>query len=181
MVLLRLRIAVVGEPTSGKTAYVQMVNSEGVTFPKDYLMTMGCDFVVKEVPLNEEDVVEVTLMDIGGQKLYDRMVPAYMENVTAYFLMYDVSNKTTFETCKKWVKRAQAANKEMIGVLIANKMDLADKCEITDSQGESFAKANNMRFYKCSALRGTGINEPIIDFANFFLEGYRQRIAEMSQ
>lgn len=181
MVLLRLRVAVVGEPTSGKTAFVQMVHSNGVTFPKNYLMTMGCDFVVKEIPIDDENTVEVSLFDVSGQKIYDRMVPTYLEGAYAFILMYDVTNKTTFETCKKWVNAARASNKNMIGFLIANKMDLEDKSEVTDNQAEIFARANQLKFFKCSALRGTGIDEPIAELAQGFLQSYQQRIAELNE
>ena len=47
MVVLRLPIAVVGEATSGKSAYVQMAQSNGTSFPRNYLMTIGCDVVTK--------------------------------------------------------------------------------------------------------------------------------------
>eukprot|EP00796_Vickermania_ingenoplastis_P000914 gene914-541_t len=179
MVVLRLRIAVIGEPTSGKTAFVQMVHTNGSSYPKNYLMTMGCDFVVKEVTLDEETTVELSLFDVAGQKLYDTMTQTYLDHVSAFILVYDISNKTTFETCKRWVTKARNSKKDMMGFLIANKMDLADKAEVTDSQGEIFAKANQLKFFKCSALRGTGINEPIEDLARMFADGYKKRVDEV--
>lgn len=179
MVLLRMRVAVVGEPTSGKTAFVQMVHSNGATFPKNYLMTMGCDFVVKEFQLNEENAVEVSLLDVAGQRLYDRMTSHYLEGASAFILVYDVSNKTTFESCRKWVTKARAVKKDMIGFLVANKMDLADKAEVTDNQAEVFARANQLTFYKCSALRGTGITEPVEELARNFLQSYEKRVGDL--
>ncbi|GET90265.1 GTP-binding protein-like protein [Leishmania tarentolae] len=181
MVLLRLRVAVVGEPTSGKTALVQMVHSNGTVFPKNYLMTMGCDFVVKEFALDEENTVEVSLLDVAGQRLYDRMTSYYLESVSAFILVYDVSNKATFESCRKWVTKARSAKKDMIGFLVANKMDLADKAEVTDNQAEVFARANQLTFFKCSALRGTGTVEPVERLSRMFLEEYQKRIIQLSQ
>lgn len=179
MVVLRLRIAVIGEPTSGKTAFVQMIHSNGTSFPKNYVMTAGCDFVVKEIPLDEETSVELSLLDVAGNKVYDSMVQTYLDKVSAFILLYDVANKTTFETCKRWVTKARASKKDMMGFILANKMDLVDKAEVTDSQGEIFAKANQMKYYKCSALRGTGINEPIEALARMFAEGYKKRVSQM--
>lgn len=179
MTVLRLRVAVVGEPTSGKTAFVQMVHSNGTSFPKTYLMTMGCDFIVKEIPLDEETTVELSLFDVAGSKVYDTMAGTYLNNVSAFILVYDVANRTTFETCKRWVAKAREAKKDMMGFLLANKIDLSEKAEVTDSQGEIFAKNNQMKFYKCSALRGTGIIEPIEDIARMFAEGYKKRVGLM--
>lgn len=179
MVLLRLRVAVVGEPTAGKTAIVQMLHSNGASFPKSYLMTMGCDFVVKEIALDEENTVEVSLLDVAGQRLYDRMTSHYLETVSAFILVYDVSNKTTFELCRKWVTKARAAKKDMTGFLVANKIDLADKAEVTDNQAEVFARANQLTFFKCSALRGTGISEPVEELARNTLQSYQKRVASL--
>lgn len=179
MVLLRLRVALVGEPTSGKTAFAQMVFSNGITFPKNYLMTMGCEFAMKEVAVTEEDTVEVMMLDVAGQKLYDRMTTTYLDTISAFIVMYDVSNKATFELCKKWVAKARAKKPDMIGFLVANKMDLVDKSEVTENQAEIFARANQLKFFKCSALRGVGIAEPIEELARMYLEGYHKRLAQL--
>lgn len=138
---------------------------------------MGCEFVVKEIPLGDETTVELSLFDVAGNKVYESMSSTYLSNVSAFLLVYDVANKTTFETCKRWVTKAREVKKDMMGFLLANKMDMAENAEVTDSQGEIFAANNQMRFFKCSALRGTGINEPIEDLARLFAESYKERVA----
>ncbi|KEG15255.1 small GTP-binding protein [Trypanosoma grayi] len=181
MVYLRLQLAVVGAPTVGKSSFVQMIHSNGVNFPKNYLMTMGCDFVVKEVPVDDESTVEMLIYDVAGQKEYEAMVPTYLEHAAAFILMYDTSNKVTFEACTRWLNVLKLANKGMIGFLVANKTDLADKAEVTDRQGKDLASANQMKFYKCSTLRGVGIREPIEDIAKLYLDAYHKRIEQLSQ
>lgn len=59
------------------------------------------------------------------------------------------------------MNKARAIRHDMPGYLIANKMDLADKAEVTDKQANVFARANRLTFYKCSALRGSNVNEPV--------------------
>mmetsp|Transcript_26364 Transcript_26364/g.30533 ORF Transcript_26364/g.30533 Transcript_26364/m.30533 type:complete len:107 (-) Transcript_26364:41-361(-) len=98
-----------------------------------------------------------------------------MDGASAFLLLYDVSNKATFETCKKWVERARKQNKTLPGILVANKVDLMDKAETTDSQGEIFARANQLRFFKSSALRGVGISEPIEELAKLHVQNYNER------
>ncbi|CCW59533.1 unnamed protein product [Phytomonas sp. EM1] len=181
MVLLRLRVAVVGAPTSGKTAFVQMVHSNGTTFPKKYLMTMGCDFVIKEVRVSEGDSVEVTILDVAGQKLYEQMVPVYLETANAFIVMYDISNRSTFEECEKWVNKLREVRCDLPLLLVANKSDLMDKSEVSDALAQSFAGSHKMKFFKCSALRATGIDEPVETLARQFLENYENRLELLSQ
>ncbi|RNF25970.1 small GTP-binding protein [Trypanosoma conorhini] len=181
MAYLRLQIAVVGAPTVGKSAFVQMIHSNGVTFPKNYLMTTGCDFIVKEVQVDEQNTVELLIFDVAGQKEYETMMPSYVEHAAAFILMYDVSNKVTFEACTRWISAIKHVNNDMIGFLMANKMDLADKSEVTERQGKDFANANQMKFYKCSTLRGVGVREPIEDIARLYLDAYNKRIEQLAR
>ena len=181
MVVLRMKILVVGEATVGKTAYTQMVHSGGVTFPKNYLLTVGAEFSIKEVQLDMSTSVEVFLFDIGGQEAYRRLAPQYVEGAAAFILMYDVSNKATFETCKKWIDVCRKYNKNLPGLLLANKVDLTDKAEVTDSQGEIFSRANQLRFYKSSALRGVGITEPVEELAKLHVDNFNERCRTLSQ
>nr|AAR14145.1 putative GTP-binding protein [Trypanosoma cruzi] len=181
MAYLRLQIAVVGAPAVGKSAFVQMIHSNGMTFPRNYLMTTGCDFVVKEVQVDDENTVEMLIFDIAGQKEYETMVATHVEHAAAIILMYDVSNKVKFEACTRWMNALKHANSGMIGFLIANKMDLVDKAEVTERQGTSLASANQMKFYKCSALRGVGVREPIEDIARLYVDAYHKRIDQLSQ
>lgn len=177
MVNLRLRVAFIGPATSGKTAMVQMIHSNGSTFPRNYNMTTGCDFVVKDMPVDEENSVEVTLLDVSGQRMYDRMVPAYAGAAGAFIIVYDASNKQTFETCGKWVQMAKEVGSNFPIYLVGNKFDLEDKIEVSDSQAESFAKAHDLKYCKASALRGTGITEPLDELAKLFFERYVERVA----
>lgn len=181
MVVLRLRVAVIGEYSSGKTSFVQMVHSNNTTFPKNYLMTMGCDLTVKTIELDDGNTVEVSLFDVAGQKIYDSMAETYLQHVSAFILMYDASNKRTFETCKRWVSKAREVKKDLPGFLLANKMDLADHIEVTDRQAEVFARANQLVYYKCSALRGSGVSEPIENLAQMFYGQYNRRFVALSQ
>jgi transport family protein 27 len=170
-----MKVAVVGEATSGKTAFVQMALSGGVTFPKNYMMTVGCDLSVKEVNVDMATTVEMSVFDVGGHDLYRPQAPEYIVGLTAFILVYDVANKATFETCKRWVEICRKANPNCIGYLVANKIDLADKAEVTDNQGEVFARGNNMRLFKASSLRGVGINEPIDELARQHIENFNDR------
>lgn len=175
MVVLRMKVAVVGEATTGKTAWTQMVHSGGVTFPKNYMMTMGADVCIKEVQLDMNTTVEFFLFDIGGQEAYRSMVPGYLEGIAAFALFYDISNKSTLETCKKWITMCREENKNLPGILVGNKIDLMDKAELTDSQGELFARNNNLHFFKSSALRGVGIAEPLDFLAKMYVQQYNDR------
>eukprot|EP00758_Cryptobia_borreli_P009092 Tbor_TRINITY_DN5446_c0_g1::TRINITY_DN5446_c0_g1_i1::g.25326::m.25326 len=96
--------------------------------------------------------VDMTIIDLAGQELYRKQAPLYLDGISAFLLVYDISNKTTFETCKKWVEMCRKANKDSIGFLIANKTDMSNKTEVSDSQAEIFCRSNNLTLYKASIM-----------------------------
>jgi transport family protein 27 len=56
-----------GDAGVGKSALVQMFHSKGTHYPKQYQMTTGCDFVMKEIKLGSGATVELHIYDCAGQ------------------------------------------------------------------------------------------------------------------
>jgi GTPase SAR1 family protein len=56
-VILRCKLIVLGDPCVGKTALTQVFHSGGSTYPKNYLMTTGAEFCVKQVAIPETNTI----------------------------------------------------------------------------------------------------------------------------
>lgn len=181
--VLRSKVVVVGDATVGKTALVQMAVSGGVTFPKNYVMTMGCDFCVKDIAVDRGTSVELSIFDISGQDLYRHNIASYLEQVNAFIVVYDITVKTSFEAANKWVTliRKIPGNENALGILVANKVDLRDKAEVQDVQGEVYARNHKMLFFQASALRGVGAAEPLLHIAKDTAERYAERVRSLTQ
>ena len=50
-------------------------------------------------------------------------------------------------------------NDNLIMILVGNKTDLSNKREVTEEEGKSLIKNDNMEFFESSALSGYNINE----------------------
>ena len=71
--ILRCKVAIVGDAHVGKTALTQMFHSGGQTFQKQYAMTVGVDFCVKVVNIPETDAaVELYMFDTSGQSIFNQ-------------------------------------------------------------------------------------------------------------
>lgn len=58
----------------GKTALVQVFQSNGATYPKNYIITVGVDFSVKQIPIeNTNIVVELYIHDCAGQSIFNQL------------------------------------------------------------------------------------------------------------
>jgi hypothetical protein len=88
--VVRQKVAVIGDAAVGKTALVSMFHSGGQTFPKNYVMTIGCDFNVKMVTLAPEHTgglnvgVELYFFDTAGQSVFNQrqLAQKYWESVS---------------------------------------------------------------------------------------------------
>ena len=81
-------------------------------------------------------------------------------------LIYDCTNKRTFESIPNWLRSFEdlATSKPKI-VLVANKTDLTNK-KISTERGQSLAEEYGIKFFEASAKTGTNINEIFFDLAD---------------
>ena len=164
-----------GDGTVGKTAMLQMVFSNNVQFPKNYAMTMGAENTVKEIPVNQHTTVEMHIIDVGGQDVYARNAQDFLTDIDVFIGVYDLANKLTFEGLTKWLDKARSGNRNMPGVIVANKLDLKDKAEVADHQGEQLARKYSAQFMQASAMRGVGCIEALQAVANEWAHRYEER------
>ena len=106
LTMLRCKLVIVGDPWVGKTALTQVFSSGGSTYPKNYLMTVGAEFTVKQVPIPDTNiVVELYIFDCAGQSIFNQveMNNKYYENASAVMAVYDVSSNESLQSSSKWI------------------------------------------------------------------------------
>ena len=106
----------------------------------------------------EDRTVRLQLWDTAGQERFRSLITSYIRDSSVAVVVYDITNKKTFENTRKWVDdvRGERGN-DVIIVLVGNKTDLNDKREVTTAQGEEEAKKNNLMFIETSAKVGHNV------------------------
>ena len=75
-------------------------------------------------------------------------------------LVYDITRKDTFNNVKKWLNELKEnASKDIIIILIGNKVDLEEKREVAKDEGQEFADQNGLMFLETSAKTAQNILE----------------------
>ncbi|VDM70574.1 unnamed protein product, partial [Strongylus vulgaris] len=76
-----------------------------------------------------------------------------MRNSAAAIIMYDITNRQSFEDIDKWNEelRKCCGISDPLVVLIGNKCDLYDKRRVSTAEGQAKAAALDARFYEISA------------------------------
>ncbi|OMP86229.1 GTP-binding protein ryh1 [Diplodia seriata] len=165
----------------GKTSLITRFMYD--SFDNTYQATIGIDFLSKTMYL-EDRTVRLQLWDTAGQERFRSLIPSYIRDSSVAVVVYDISNRKSFENTRKWVDdvRGERGN-DVIIVLVGNKTDLNDKREVTTAQGEEEAKKNNLMFIETSAKLGHNVKTLFRRIAQALpgMEGENQQNPSQSQ
>ena len=103
--------------------------------------------------------IKLQLWDSAGQEKFKSLIPNYIRGSSLVFLVYDVTNKKSFDDLLMWINFINQIESTQI-VLCANKIDLKEQRVITYEQGEKFSLENKcIGFYEVSAKEDKLVNK----------------------
>ena len=154
------KILLLGDATVGKTCFLLRYTDD--TFLDLHMATIGLDYRLKTMILENHKIVKVQLWDTAGQDKFRAITRNYYKGARGIILIYDVTNIKSYENIKKWINEIKEEISEKVSiVLIANKIDNEPERKISREQGEKLAKDNDVTFFEASAKTGEGVNESI--------------------
>ena len=154
------KILLLGDSTVGKTCFLLRYTDD--TFLDVHMATIGLDYRLKTMILNDQKIVKVQLWDTAGQDKFRAITRNYYKGAKGIILIYDVTNIKSYENIKKWINEIKEEISENITiVLIGNKIDNENQRKISKEQGEKLANDYNVTFFETSAKTGQGINESV--------------------
>ena len=158
------KVLILGDPSVGKSCFLIRYTED--TFQDVYLSTIGMDCKYKKVDLENGESIRLQLWDTAGQDRFRSITRNLYKGAAGIMLIYDVTNRKTFESIKNWVEsiRAEVSNKVVI-VLVGNKIDKKEQIDIKTEEGDNLAEEFNLPFFECSALTGENINEAFAELA----------------
>ena len=143
-----VKIVIIGNSNVGKTALLTRYISH--TFPTDSKPTIGIDTNFKIIK-KDKNRIKINFCDTAGQERYRSLTAMSYKDANAIILVYDITNRKSFEEKKIWLENVNENSRENIKVmLIGNKNDLKDRC-VTIDEAENFSKENNFFFFETSA------------------------------
>ena len=158
------KVLILGDPSVGKSCFLIRYTED--TFQDVYLSTIGMDCKYKKVDLENGESIRLQLWDTAGQDRFRSITRNLYKGAAGIMLIYDVTNRKTFESIKNWVEsiRAEVSNKVVI-VLVGNKIDKKEQIDVKTEEGDNLAEEFNLPFFECSALTGENINEAFAELA----------------
>jgi len=151
------KLVLLGDTQVGKSSTViRFVKNE---FDQYRYPTIGATFLTQSVHLHDY-IVKFEIWDTAGQEKYRSLAPLYYRGANAALIVYDITNKDSFEHAKNWAEevREREGSHVVIG-LAGNKVDLEGRRMVEKSEADAFSRKAGFVFRETSAKTGEGILE----------------------
>ena len=159
-----LKFIIIGDSAVGKSNILLRYTND--SFSNEFQATIGVEFGAKNLTI-EGKTYRVQIWDTAGQEQFRSITRAYYKNSVCACVVYDITNKTSFENVKSWIEDCKKkCPKTIYLVLIGNKSDLEEQRKVTYEEGSIFAQKNGMIFFETSAKTGKNVNEVFIKSTN---------------
>lgn len=148
---------IIGDSAVGKSnLLLQYAHNK---FNDDYQATIGVEFGAKNITVNNK-IYRIQIWDTAGQENFRSITRAYYKNSVCAMVVYDITNKDTFNNVQTWIEDCKNQSpKTIFMVLVGNKNDLEDKRQVKYEDGMELANKNGMMFYETSAKSGFNVEE----------------------
>ena len=162
-----IKIILIGDSAGGKT---HLINTcVGLGFNESENPTITGYFNSKTMVVNDK-TYSLNLWDTAGQESYRGLTQLFFRGAEIIILAYDITSRKTFESLDEWYEISEdTINNEHIYGIVGNKNDLFVNAEITEEEGDNYAKSKNAKFKLVSAKETPGsfikfVEELVIDY-----------------
>ena len=153
-----LKIVFIGNSNVGKTTIIHRFIKD--TFLNDKVIsTVSVSYQNKKIKIDPYTELDMQIWDTAGQERYRSITCSYLRDSNGIFLVFDLSDKKSFDDLDFWIKEVNDADindKICIKMLIGNKFDSPNKI-INENEAKKFAEENGMKYLSVSAKDGINI------------------------
>ena len=157
MVRYSSKVILLGQGSVGKTSVIRRFVRKA--FEHDYKTTVGSNFLIKKLELDEETRMTMQIWDLSGQDSFRNIRTQYFLHSHGGIMVFDLTRKDTLPDLDKWYADFKEKAGDVPLMLFGNKCDLQELRAITKEEGQAKAKKFDATYFETSALDGTGVEE----------------------
>lgn len=152
----QFKLVLLGESAVGKSSIVHRFVKD--SFDDFRESTIGAAFLTQTIQLDENTTIKFEIWDTAGQERYKSLAPMYYRNANAAVVVYDITQESSLDRAKSWIKELQRqANQDIVIALAGNKADLASDRKVSKERAQAFATEEGLLFFEVSAKTGDGV------------------------
>jgi small GTP-binding protein len=168
---LLYKILLLGDSSVGKTCFLMRYSDN--TFQEIHMSTIGLDYKLKNVQLDDGNIVKIQIWDTAGQDRFRSITKNYYKGAHGIILIYDITSRKTYENIKNWVTQIKEEVSDKVNIiLVGNKIDDEKNRKVSTEEGEKMAKEIGFDFYETSAKTGINIDSTFNDLVKKTVESF---------
>ena len=170
----KLKVVVVGDSGVGKTNLIKRFVSN--TYNPNTKATVGVEFLSKSYKINDQ-VFKIEIWDTAGQERYKSITAAYYKGAKGALIVYDITQKDTFENINKWMSEVRdKSTKDLKILIVGNKTDLVNERQVSTEEALSKAKELESPVMEASALDGSNVKAAFYDLLKEMYKEIKKKI-----
>lgn len=159
-----VKVLLLGDGAVGKSTLVGRWLEN--RFHPSFTVTIGVASAQK-VLVRHGKTLKVLVWDAAGKKEFRTISPAYYAKAQGILIVYDITNRASFEQVKYWWEQVQEHGDPRTPlVILGNKVDLVDEnmssLRIPKSEEDELASELGVRIMSVSAKTGEGVEEAFL-------------------
>lgn len=137
-------------------------------------MTIGLDFYLKNIEMNEKKI-SLQIWDFAGESRFRFLLPGYVMGASGGIFMYDITRYASLKNLDQWLEVISHGLKEdyrKIPILmVGGKSDLELKRTVSRKEAIDVAKSRNLLGYtECSSKSGNNVESVFITLAQTLMK-----------
>lgn len=169
------KVILIGNSGVGKTCLMKRYTDETYNFTQS--STIGVDFKIKSVEVNEEKV-KLQIWDTAGQERFRAIISNYYRGAHGIIIVFDMGSKESFENLSDWIGEVKKNTNENVEVIIlGNKVDEKEKIAVTEEEIGTFLSENGIdksAFYMTSAKDNICVSDSFEYLTGRLVEKYKK-------
>jgi len=176
-----LKFIIIGNSGVGKSCLMHYFLNQNFRQPSPH--TIGVEFssTILKLPstttasgsssiTSKTRSLKLQLWDTAGQERFRSVTRNYYRGACGAVVVYDITNRSTFEALPAWLADARAlASPDLVVVLVGNKLDQDDDREVGYMEASQWAKENECLFIEASSMNGEHVEQAFVLLARSVL------------
>lgn len=161
--LINVKLLLIGNSSVGKSSLLLRFSDKQWLPEDEASATIGVDFRVHKMEVKGRKV-KMSIWDTAGQERFRTITASYYRGAQGVILVYDVSNRETFEALPRWLEELENyVPPEVVKIVVGNKLDKEYSRQVPTDEGAAFAQRTGCLFVEASAKTAVGVTEAFSD------------------
>ncbi|KAL6939860.1 GTP-binding protein of the rab [Hanseniaspora osmophila] len=170
------KLLLIGDSGVGKSCLLLRFADD--TYTQDYISTIGVDFKIKTIELENNKIVKLQIWDTAGQERFRTITSSYYRGAHGIIIVYDVTSLESFQNVKTWLQEIDRyGNTGVLKLLVGNKNDLVSQKQVDHETALNFANSLNLTLIETSALNSENVEEAFVTMAKQIKENMDKNAA----